>query len=143
VKKVQHMLLIIAEAARFLYGPSKQFCAHTQIRWDLTVDKKTNYQSVDGEEYFWSILHSTVCYYSRPQEFLSRHSGSFGCSFTYFLPLSAEQTAAITHITAPITNASLKAAMKGDEIAFGKKFDPVRKLIVALGIAFNDDAGRV
>ena len=45
------------------------------------------------------------------------------------------------HITAPIMNASLKAAIKGDEIAFGKKLDPVRKSTVALGIAFNDAAG--
>lgn len=59
------------------------------------------------------------------------------------MPLSAEQIAAITHIAAPMMNASLKAAIKGDEIAFGKKLDPVKKVIVALGIAFNDEAGRV
>jgi len=48
----------------------------------------------------------------------------------------------MTHIAAPMMNASLKAAMKGDEIALGKKLDPVRKSIVALGMAFNNDAGR-
>ena len=49
----------------------------------------------------------------------------FGVSCTYFLPLRAEQIAAIMHITAPMRKASLRAVMNGPEIAFGKKLDPV------------------
>lgn len=44
----------------------------------------------------------------------------------YLLPLSAEKKAAKKHMIAPTMNASLSAAMKGDEIALGKKVDPVR-----------------
>ena len=67
----------------------------------------------------------------------------FGRSYTYFLPLNAEQTAAKTHITALMINASRRAVMNGYEIAFGKKVDPVRKPIVAFGMEFTNDVGRV
>ena len=60
----------------------------------------------------------------------------------YVEPLRTEQTAAIMHITAPMMNASLSAVMNGDEIAVGKKLDPVRYLVVAVGIEFASDAGR-
>jgi hypothetical protein len=61
----------------------------------------------------------------RVQDFYSFSVGFF-CPYTYFPPLSAEQTAATTHIIAPMMNASLSAVMNGAEIAFGKKVDPVR-----------------
>jgi hypothetical protein len=61
----------------------------------------------------------------------------------YFLPLSAEQTAAIMHITAPMMKASLSAVMNGAEIALGKKVDPVRYVIVAVGMELTNDAGSV
>jgi hypothetical protein len=74
----------------------------------------------------------------RLQDFYDFSMGFF-CSYTYFPPLSAEQTAAKTHIIAPIMNASLSAIMNGDEIALGKKVDPVRKSIVAFGMALTND----
>ena len=61
----------------------------------------------------------------------------------YFLPLNAEQTAAIMHIIAPMMKASLRAVMNGDEIALGKKVGPVRYFIVAVGMVLTSDAGRV
>ena len=67
----------------------------------------------------------------------------FLCSYTYFPPLSTEQNAANIHIMAPMTNASLSAVMKGAEIAFGKKVDPVIKLIVAVGMELINDVGSV
>ena len=76
------------------------------------------------------------------QGFYSFSLGFFA-SYTYFSPLSAEQTAAATHIMAPMMKASLSAVMNGDEIAFGKKVDPSRYLIVAVGMEFTNDEGSV
>ncbi len=61
----------------------------------------------------------------RVQDFYAFSAGFFA-SYTYFPPLRAEQTAATTHIKAPMMKASRSAVMNGPEIAFGKKVDPVR-----------------
>jgi hypothetical protein len=52
----------------------------------------------------------------------------------YFLPLSAEQIAAMKYNETPMQNASLRALMNGDEMAVGKNPVPVIYVFVAAGI---------